>query len=132
MELWKCDLKFEQCNAAKNIKSVLQEYSKIINDKTEQNEYTLSKKICELVNNKLFNSNYTDIQLLNDFFHLKYNHNTNDDAQQLNLFHQYLSDYENALFCDIQYCRGYKRYYRNREQLLNNIENKENENQNNS
>eukprot|EP01084_Bolivina_argentea_P301282 519720_1 len=43
-----CGYTFEQCNATKNIKSVLEEYKKIISDKNEQNECQLSNKIHEL------------------------------------------------------------------------------------
>eukprot|EP01084_Bolivina_argentea_P301281 519719_1 len=80
-----CAYTFEQCNATENIKSVLEEYKKIISDKNEPNECKLSNKIHALINNKLFNANYSDVKLLNDFFHVKYNHNTNDDPDKMNL-----------------------------------------------
>eukprot|EP01084_Bolivina_argentea_P215526 365916_1 len=121
-----CNQDFTQCDAALNIKSVLEEYNKIINDKNEKSEYQMSTAIEELINKKLFNGSYSNVKLLNDFFHLKYNHNINDNAKQFNKFYKFLSNYNDTLSCDTTYCKGYNRYYRNREEIINQSEMKEN------
>eukprot|EP01084_Bolivina_argentea_P166038 288359_1 len=40
-----CNQDFTQCDAALNIKSVLEEYNKIINDKNEKSEYQISTAV---------------------------------------------------------------------------------------
>eukprot|EP01084_Bolivina_argentea_P056298 103067_1 len=120
--LSQCAHAFSDCLSATNIKLVLREYNKIINDSSE---YELSNKVDELINKKLFNGKYCNLNLLNDFFHIKYDHKTNDSLNKLNSFYKFLSNYGDIL-CDIKYCKGYKRYYRSREQLINKSENKEN------
>eukprot|EP01084_Bolivina_argentea_P215529 365925_1 len=117
----KCNQKYSTCHCAQNVKSALEEYNKIIGRKNEQSEYELSIKIHELINIKLLNGHYSNTKLLNDFFHLKYNHHINDNMNEFNLFYEFLSNYDNVLACDIICCKGYKRYYRNREQILNKI-----------
>eukprot|EP01084_Bolivina_argentea_P276940 472647_1 len=114
----KCNQIFPECKSAQNIKAVLKEYNKIVAEK-ESSPFALAKKMNEYINHKCFNERYSTVQLLNDFFHIKYEHNTNDNANQFNTFHNFLSNYEDALLCDITYCKGYKRYYRTRDELTN-------------
>eukprot|EP01084_Bolivina_argentea_P267058 453204_1 len=121
-----CNYKLSKCISARNIKSVLEEFNKIISNKHSKTEHEILNNINELVNNKFLNGLYSNVKLTNDFFHVKYNHNINDNPNQFNRFHQYLCDNDNVLLCDARYCLGYKRYYRNREQLINDIEHKQN------
>eukprot|EP01084_Bolivina_argentea_P253031 424924_1 len=117
-EIINCNHKLSQCISAINVKAVLEEYSKIINDKNNSSDTQLSTKMDELINHKMLNNRYSNTKLLNDFFHIKYDHHTNDDAKQFNTFFKYLSNNEDVLSCDPTYCKGYKRYYRNRQQSV--------------
>eukprot|EP01084_Bolivina_argentea_P011932 22344_1 len=117
-----CNHQFSKCISAQNIKSILEEFNKIISDKNSKSEHETSSNITELVNKKFLNGYYSNVKLTNDFFHVKYNHNTNENPNQFNLFYQYLCDDNNTLLCDSKYCNGYKRYYRNREKLMNESE----------
>eukprot|EP01084_Bolivina_argentea_P296903 511423_1 len=91
----RCCHNFPKCPSANNIKTVLEEYNKIILDKNENVDcYILSDKMNELINNKLFSGKYSHVALMNDFFHIKYNHHTNDDPKAFNLFYKFLTDYD--------------------------------------
>eukprot|EP01084_Bolivina_argentea_P075872 137498_1 len=65
------------------------------------------------------NSNYSCVELLNDFYHIKYNHNTNDDSTEFNIFYRYLCGSE--LQCNIESCDGSRRYYNGRDINKNTI-----------
>eukprot|EP01084_Bolivina_argentea_P124077 219891_1 len=122
-----CNNEFSRCNSARNIKSTLQKYNKVISDKHDTSERSISNKLYEIVNNKLFNGDYSDTKLLNDFYHIKYNHHVNDNTDNFNSFCKYLSDDNNVLACDPQNCKGYTRYFRNRHQLLYESDHKHND-----
>eukprot|EP01083_Nonionella_stella_P175639 612249_1 len=53
---------------------------------------------------------------MNDFYHVKYDHNTNDDEQTFTLFSQFLCDGDNVLQCDIAHCQGAHRHRKRRHQ----------------
>eukprot|EP01084_Bolivina_argentea_P280369 479471_1 len=57
------------------------------------------------------------MKLMNDFYHIKYDHNTNDNTESFDAFNQYLTDSNNSLKCDMSHCPSVQRYYRNRNQL---------------
>eukprot|EP01084_Bolivina_argentea_P256586 432042_1 len=113
-----CSLTFSQCASAQNIRSVLHEFNKIIGEKHITTDVQLATK---LIHVKLFSGNYSNITLLNDFFHIKDDHNTNDDILQFNLFYKFLA-HDNDLTCDTRNCKGYNRHYRTRDQLLTQYE----------
>eukprot|EP01084_Bolivina_argentea_P035324 65540_1 len=127
-----CDQKFTKCISADNIKSVLEQYNKIITDKNQKSEYQVANTIDELINTKIWNGNYSNVKMLNDFFHLKYNHNINDSATQFNEFYKFLSDYDDTLSCDATNCKGYNRYYQKRCIITNTNDSKDNDDSINS
>eukprot|EP01084_Bolivina_argentea_P313549 542981_1 len=112
-----CNGQFMKCNAALKIKTILHQYNKIISDKKDKSLHNLEIETVKLMNNILGNGQYSNIQCLNDFYHIKYDHNTNEDQSQFNLFYQYLFDNDNVLNCDINYCQSVKRYYRKRGEM---------------
>eukprot|EP01084_Bolivina_argentea_P215527 365923_1 len=114
-----CNKSFSQCSSALNLKSVVVEYNKIICDQNVSSEFEIANKINELINNKLLNGNYSNIKLINDFFHLKYDHKLNDDNNKFNSFYRFISNDEEFLLCDIQHCKGHRRYHRHRANLRN-------------
>eukprot|EP01084_Bolivina_argentea_P067419 122777_1 len=118
-----CHKPFRQCEAASRIKSVLCEYDKIIADKTEKSYCELQNKTTELLNKNILNGQYSDIKLFNDLYHIKYDHNTNDDGNQFNLFHEYLTDNNHILKCDASSCLSVQRYYTQRDRSLISLNN---------
>eukprot|EP01084_Bolivina_argentea_P185614 320075_1 len=110
----KCDTSFAQCVHSTRIKLVLQAYDKIISEKTDKSNQQLQNEIHDMIN-----ASYSNLQLLNDFYHIKYTHNINDDANQFDCFHKYLFDNEDTLKCDISYCQSAKRYYDHRNRSYN-------------
>eukprot|EP01084_Bolivina_argentea_P028639 53200_1 len=113
-----CNHKYSECASAVNIKSVLQKYFLLINDKTIPTD-DLPHEIDELIEKKMLNGKYSNIKLVNDFYHLKYNHDMNNNANEFDSFYQFVvMSNENIISCDINCCKGYKRYHRNREQII--------------
>eukprot|EP01084_Bolivina_argentea_P107829 192761_1 len=116
----KCDKSFSQCINSNRIKLVLQRYDKIIDNKSDNAEQQILQN--DLINNIL----PSNVELLNDFYHIKYDHNINDNTSQFNSFYQYLFDHKDVLKCDISYCQSAKRYYNQRNRSYNSSENDRN------
>eukprot|EP01084_Bolivina_argentea_P296542 510739_1 len=86
-----CQLDFEECVSGQKIKSILNQTQLIFND------------------------NYSNLNLLNDFNHIKYSHNINQDPYEFNLFFIFLTENnDNFTKCDINTCTNIQRYYQNR------------------
>eukprot|EP01084_Bolivina_argentea_P185615 320076_1 len=116
----KCNATFSQCIHSIRIKLVLERYDNIISDKTDKSDQQLQNEINDLINNITSSkASYSNVQMLNDFYHIKYTHNINDDANQFDCFHKYLFDNEDTLKCDISYCQSAKRYYDHRNRSYN-------------
>eukprot|EP01083_Nonionella_stella_P170336 579473_1 len=86
------------CQSAIRINEILWKH----NDNMHMNE------INDASDQIVFTNSY--IQLLNDFYHIKYDHNTNNDTHQFDAFYQYLCDKDNPLQCDIRSCRAAQIY----------------------
>eukprot|EP01083_Nonionella_stella_P029908 82184_1 len=104
-----CQHKLSPCNASLGIKRALKQFNAILSDKTVTSSAALEKKANELIHN-------ANVQLMNDFYHVKYDHNTNDNEQKLKVFCQFLSDGDNVLQCDFTHCQGARRYLERRHQ----------------
>eukprot|EP01083_Nonionella_stella_P159496 520359_1 len=104
-----CQHKLSPCNASLGIKRALKQFNAILSDKTVTSSAALEKKANELIHN-------ANVQLMNDFYHVKYDHNTNNDPQQFTIFCGYLNDGDNVLQCDISYCQRVRRYFNRRYQ----------------
>eukprot|EP01084_Bolivina_argentea_P077876 141322_1 len=108
-----CNGRFGDCSAASRMKLILNEYNNIINYQKKQSEFTLQYQSNQLINNIICNGQYSDVELLNDFYHIKYDHNTNDDPDQFTLFYKYaLGNDISVLNCDSNNCHS--DYRRNR------------------
>eukprot|EP01084_Bolivina_argentea_P315948 547549_1 len=110
LETTKCNKSFAQCTHANRIKVMLQRYGKIISDKIDKSDQQLQNETNDLIDN---------VQILNDFYHIKYDHNINDSAVQFDLFHKYLFGSEHVLRCDISCCQSARRYYERRNRSFN-------------
>eukprot|EP01084_Bolivina_argentea_P038011 70279_1 len=110
----KCEGTFYKCEPAKRIKIVLTRYNRIICDKKEKSEHILQNETNELMNNISPIGEYTHKDLINDFYHIKYGHDVNENPIRFDLFYEYLFSGDNVLQCDINYCKTAKRYYQRR------------------
>eukprot|EP01084_Bolivina_argentea_P139088 244722_1 len=110
-----CNQSFEQCTCSKRIKLILKKYNNIILDKNDKSESKLQEETNDLVHNLLANGQYSNVELLNDFHHVKYNHNTHNDSNQFNAFYTYLFADNEALNCDISHCHSSRRHYSRRD-----------------
>eukprot|EP01084_Bolivina_argentea_P259534 437928_1 len=116
----KCTKRFVQCPQSMRIKLILQKYNKIVSYK-DKTEIELERETHSLISNLLLNEDYSNVKLLNDFYHIKYVHDVNDNIDQFNLFYKYLFDGDNVLHCDVSNCESAKRYSRrNRSTICNN------------
>eukprot|EP01084_Bolivina_argentea_P185094 319200_1 len=111
-----CSKPFIKCSYASRIKSILQKYHKI-----ECAEDIKTK------NNVLLNENFSNIQLINDFHHIKYDHNTNEDVNQFNLFNEYLfENKKNEIILPANRCSSSRSYYCRRNRRSNQVQENEN------
>eukprot|EP01084_Bolivina_argentea_P243858 408693_1 len=113
-----CQYAFVDCKCAIRIKTILDQHHKIIIDKNEKTEIQIQNDVYELINNKSFDGKYSDLQFMNDFYHIKYIHNTSENSHEFDAFYQYLTDSANILKCDMNDCKSVQRHYRTRNQLL--------------
>eukprot|EP01083_Nonionella_stella_P154157 496367_1 len=107
-----CHDTFSECQSAKRIKTILLKYNENITKARAKSANELHEAIHRI--------SWTDSnrQLLNDFYHIKYDHKTGADPNQFNAFYEYLFD-DDTLICDIEDCHATKTYYarRNRSYL---------------
>eukprot|EP01084_Bolivina_argentea_P043909 80863_1 len=82
----KCNGQFPECESAERIKLILQRYNKIASDKTDKHDEQLQNETNKLMHNIETNGQYSNIELLNDFYHIKYKPNVNDNSYKFNLF----------------------------------------------
>eukprot|EP01084_Bolivina_argentea_P139884 246025_1 len=93
-----CQHKFKNCKSAQRIKAIIAVQKQEIDE--------------------LFNDDYTVLNLLNDFNHIKYSHNINDSVYAFNLLFEFLTNNnDNLTKCDINTCPNILRCYRNRHEL---------------
>eukprot|EP01084_Bolivina_argentea_P017158 32045_1 len=96
----KCHHEFIQCDSAQKIKLILDKYNKIVFDKNHKKKHKsdaeLKNSIHKLMNNISSNGQYSNVELLNDFYHIKYNHNVDSNPKKFNEFYKYLFDNDTA------------------------------------
>eukprot|EP01084_Bolivina_argentea_P289133 496414_1 len=114
-----CNCNFSDCPVSVRIKKVLHQFHQIKDIQSQ-----LQHNCQQLIHNILDNEQYSHIKLINDFHHIIYDHNVNDNAKQFNIFHAYLCENKNTLPCNIDHCESAKRYY-NRQRTLLGIQNKD-------
>eukprot|EP01084_Bolivina_argentea_P252162 423196_1 len=106
-----CNNTFNECSCANRIKLLLHQYATIILDENNKTHQQLQHDINQLMNKIVSNDLYSDVELLNDFHHLKYQHHINDNPNTFNLFYQYLFNNNVVLQCDINNCQSVQRHY---------------------
>eukprot|EP01084_Bolivina_argentea_P129434 228611_1 len=70
----RCNQPFDECESAKRIKLLLDQYQKIISDKKQQSDEQLKNSADKLISNIVWNGKYSNVELMNDFYHIKYDH----------------------------------------------------------
>eukprot|EP01083_Nonionella_stella_P092804 259919_1 len=126
-----CQPEFCKCNASARIISVLERFHKVL-DKNNKSNVELEREANELIHNVFANGQlYSNVQLMNDFYHIKYNHNTNDHRKQFDAFYEYfiICDNEHALQCDIAHCQAAKRHFHRRHQISSTVTNNAEQNE---
>eukprot|EP01084_Bolivina_argentea_P021357 39672_1 len=103
--------KLIECESTNRIKLILEKYNHILYDNHSNSEYQLQNEVTQLMHNILVNGQYSNVEIINDFYHIKYDHDVNDNLQQFDLFYQYLNNYDNVLICDVNNCETVNRYY---------------------
>eukprot|EP01083_Nonionella_stella_P285073 970394_1 len=101
-----CQHKLSLCSASLGIKRVLKQFDAILSSSVTS--ATLEKNANQLLD-------YTNVQLMNYFYHVKYDHNTNDDKQKFQIFYQFLCDGDNVR-CDLTQCQSARKYIERRHQ----------------
>eukprot|EP01084_Bolivina_argentea_P219678 372524_1 len=108
-----CNKILQRCDSVNRIKLILERFNTIIHTKHSKSDSELQQQTHHLVTNLLIDSNYSNVQLLNDFYHSKYQHNTNDNRNAFHEFYTFLIN-DNMLKCDIDDCKSAHRYYNRR------------------
>eukprot|EP01083_Nonionella_stella_P310169 1100967_1 len=101
-----CQHKLSLCSASLGIKRVLKQFDAILSSSVTS--ATLENNANQLLD-------YTNVQLMNYFYHVKYDHNTNDDKQKFQIFYQFLCDGDNVR-CDLTQCQSARKYIERRHQ----------------
>eukprot|EP01084_Bolivina_argentea_P014691 27463_1 len=122
----KCSNNFANCKSAHQIKSALNEYHKLVEHKENKlSQYEFTNKCNILINKKLFDGRYSSLQLLNDFDHLKYDHDIHQNPWQFASFYKYLTGSECVSVCDIKNCVSIQRRYNKSNSRYTTIKNSE-------
>eukprot|EP01084_Bolivina_argentea_P256560 431999_1 len=106
-----CNRSFVECECAKRIKSILQQYSKVAFDNSKT-DIQLQNEAGALVHKLPMKENYSNVKLLNDYYHIKYIHNANENSKQFDEFSKYLSDV--GSYCDPLHCKTVERHINRR------------------
>eukprot|EP01083_Nonionella_stella_P306186 1071208_1 len=114
---WQCQYEFSACDASIRIKRVLDQLNTMQSNQGNKSSVELEKEANELIHSILINNQYSNASLMNDFYHIKYHHDTYNNHNQFDAFHDYLCDHNNILECDITHCPSATRYF-NRRQLI--------------
>eukprot|EP01084_Bolivina_argentea_P319778 554679_1 len=107
-----CKSTFDTCLSANRIKIILNRYGKLMSTTNlyEQSHEEWDKKINAL----LENCEYSNIQLFDDFNHIKSFHNVNvwfSSPSKFNTFYNYLFDSKCQFQCELNHCQSIQKYY---------------------
>eukprot|EP01084_Bolivina_argentea_P104873 187762_1 len=104
-----CNFAFVECKVANRVKNVMLQFNKITHANNDKSVDELGKESITAGNIK-----YDNVTLLNDFYHIKYQHHVNDNPNKFQIFYEYLFDNDNVLQCDINNCTSARQYYQRR------------------
>eukprot|EP01084_Bolivina_argentea_P067418 122776_1 len=117
----KCEQDFSHCKHAHTLKALLKQYNNILLNKNVASDYDVQIAVHTLIENFTENDDtknqYSNVKLLNDFYHIEFQHNTNNDPKQFELFYNYLFS-DNTLICNIHSCKSVERRYKRRHNRL--------------
>eukprot|EP01083_Nonionella_stella_P232714 820616_1 len=111
-----CDIPHQdasKCEAIKRIKYILHEFNdNPLREDREENESNLMDKFAAI----FISNHYTNTSLLNDFHHVKYIHDADDNDEAFAKLYEYFTD-EIGTICNEKQCRFIQRHYRDRSVL---------------
>eukprot|EP01084_Bolivina_argentea_P211090 359121_1 len=103
-----------KCKSLSRIKILLKQCDDIINDDTSASESAfIQRKIHDLIHYKFGSGKYTNINLLDDFHHVKYEHQVEEDIEK---FEQIFNSMHGRN-CSISTCKHLQHHYRDRTQV---------------
>eukprot|EP01083_Nonionella_stella_P221283 790744_1 len=104
-----------KCEAIKRIKYILHEFNdNPLHKDREENESNLMDKFAAI----FIDNHYTNTSLLNDFHHVKYIHDADDNDEAFAKIYEYFTDGIGTI-CNEKQCRFIERHYRDRSVLQN-------------
>eukprot|EP01084_Bolivina_argentea_P025034 46584_1 len=115
-----CRYTFDTCQCINRITLVLQLYDTLIAHKPE-----ITDAASKLLSKILPVGKYSNLQLLNDFYHIKYDHQINDDTNQFKLLYQYLVKSQEISKCENNY-NARNRYHATRRNVIASLMKNEN------
>eukprot|EP01084_Bolivina_argentea_P188455 324427_1 len=98
-----------QCRSIQRINLILIKFRNILqSDISNECKDDVGQVIAEI-----FTSNYTKTHLLNDFNHIKYHHNADENNEVFANIYKYLTQ-NNKMNCSASKCKGIERHYQDR------------------
>ena len=108
-----CKLSFTDCTHCQRTKRILIEYQKISSEMSKDGTGTESAK-SQQITDKLFDDNYSAIDLLDDFQHIVREHNINDDPSRFDSCFEFMVKSSPEISCDIKECKAVRLHFRRR------------------
>eukprot|EP01084_Bolivina_argentea_P271485 461985_1 len=102
-----------QCLSAQRIQIILNEFNKIIQIQTHTYD-----QYSTLIENIFTNNHYSNTDLLNDFHHIKYDHNADDDDIQFQQIYTFFMEPIKDI-CQQKQCKHIQRHFLDRSKLIN-------------
>eukprot|EP01084_Bolivina_argentea_P003496 6570_1 len=99
-----------QCLSVKRIKIILNTFNK-----TQSNKQQNNQNIMNWIKIIFTQNEYNNTNLLDDFYHIKYEHQIDGDDSEFAKVHNYLLVSQ----CNINTCKHFERYHRDRTKLSN-------------
>eukprot|EP01083_Nonionella_stella_P061423 160062_1 len=106
-----------ECQSLKRIKIVLKHCDDMITEPTQITNISLQNKIHDLIHHKLGHGTFNNTSLLDDFHHIKYGHNVDQDIHK---FDTILNNLTNKN-CNSEKCGHLMRHYTDRTQPIDDV-----------
>eukprot|EP01084_Bolivina_argentea_P027690 51450_1 len=114
-----------KCKSVHRIKILLKQFNDIVDEESSEPISRLQNQAHDLIHHKLGQDVYNNAMLLNDFHHIKYEHNVEKDVEK---FDQVFDSLPHR--CNIKTCKYLMYHYRDRTQVDKSYANSPNDNDN--
>eukprot|EP01084_Bolivina_argentea_P264922 448923_1 len=102
-----------KCNSVERIKIVIVKFNEAINDFDQQTKHQNSKGLLQIIDEIFIQNNYTHTDLLNDYHHIKYFHNADNNDNIFAKIYEYCTNHI-QIACNVSKCKLVQRHYRDR------------------